>query len=122
MNPIIKTKITPPITLHQEKSLNKTRVAPGFDKYLNEALDEVSFSKHALSRLEERQLLPSSAQIERLNEGVKLAKSKGSQNSLVLIDKFAFVVSVKNKTIVTAMSIEDSDKRIFSQIDSTVIN
>lgn len=121
MNPIIKTKITPLISNLQQtpKKVAKDSFASVLEKALNE---EVKFSRHALLRLENRELNPNETQIKRLNEGVLLAKNKGSQNTLVLVDDLAFIVSVKNNTVVTALSGKETTSKVFTQIDSTVIN
>lgn len=121
VNPIIKTKITPPISNLQQtpKKVTKDSFASVLEKALNE---EVKFSRHALLRLENRELNPNETQIKRLNEGVLLAKNKGSQNTLVLVDDLAFIVSVKNNTVVTALSGKETTSKVFTQIDSTVIN
>ena len=59
--------------------------------------------------------------LQRLNDGIEIAAEKGSNETLVLVDKTAFVVSVKNRTVITTMSQEDLKGNIFTNIDSTVI-
>ena len=82
----------------------------------------VQFSKHAIQRLEERSIdLSEGDTLERLNRGVEIAADKGSSETLVLVDKTAFVVSVKNNKVITTMSNEDLTGNIFTNIDSTVI-
>ena len=82
----------------------------------------VEFSKHAIQRLEERSIdLSEGDTLERLNKGVEIAADKGSNETLVLVDKTAFVVSVKNNKVITTMSNEDLMGNIFTNIDSTVI-
>ena len=44
---------------------------------------------------------------------------KGMKESLVLVDDLAFIVNVKNKTVVTAVN--DKEERIFTNIDGAVI-
>ena len=41
------------------------------------------------------------------------------KESLVLVDDLAFIVNVKNKTVVTAVN--DKEERIFTNIDGAVI-
>jgi len=123
LNPIIKTKLIPPnIAAQKQLSPKRQETQPGFEQYLNAAVDELKFSKHALLRLENRKLDPEANQIARLQEGIEMARSKGSKNTLVLVDNLAFVVSVKNNTVVTAMCVEQKESKVFSQIDTTVIN
>jgi flagellar operon protein len=57
----------------------------------------------------------------RLSEGVGRAARKGSRDSLVLVDGTAFVVSVSNRTVVTAVGSEHMKDNVFTNIDSAVI-
>lgn len=82
----------------------------------------VEFSRHAIQRLEQRSIdLASGDTLERLNRGVEIAADKGSNETLVLVDQTAFVVSVKNNKVITTLSNEDLRGNIFTNIDSTVI-
>lgn len=83
---------------------------------------EVEFSNHAIRRLESRQIdVVENDRMERLNRGVELAAEKGSEESLILVDSTAFVVSVKNNTVITTVSADDLKGNVFTNIDSTVI-
>lgn len=83
---------------------------------------EVDFSAHAIRRLESRQIdVVENDKIERLNKGVEIAAEKGSEESLILVDSTAFVVSVKNNRVITTVSADDLKGNIFTNIDSTVI-
>ena len=46
---------------------------------------------------------------------------KGSVNSLIMMDETAFVVSVKNKTVVTAVDKMGQANNVFTNIDSVAI-
>ncbi len=82
----------------------------------------VSFSKHAMQRLSERDIdINSGDTLERLNKGVGIAADKGSVETLVLVDRNAFVVSVKNNKVITTIPQEEMIGNIFTNIDSTVI-
>ena len=82
----------------------------------------VGFSKHAMKRIESRNIeILDSDMLQRLNDGIEIAAEKGSNETLVLVDRTAFVVSVKNRTVITTMSQEDLKGNIFTNIDSTVI-
>lgn len=83
---------------------------------------EVEFSNHAIRRLESRQIdIEENDRIERLNRGVELAAEKGSEESLILVDSTAFIVSVKNNTVITTVSADDLKGNVFTNIDSAVI-
>lgn len=79
----------------------------------------LKFSKHANERLASRNIDLSTDQLERLQTGTSKAREKGINESLVMVDDLAFVVSVKNNTVITA--INDNDDKIFTNIDGAVI-
>ncbi len=81
--------------------------------------NDVKFSKHANERLESRNITLSEAQIDRLNQGVNRARDKSINESLVMMDDLAFIVSVKNNTVVTALLSDDDS--VFTNIDGAVI-
>ena len=51
----------------------------------------------------------------------KKAGEKGIRESLVLVDQLAFIVNVKNNTVITAMDQTETDENIFTNIDGAVI-
>lgn len=81
----------------------------------------LKFSKHASNRLEERAIELSDEQVTRLNEGARKASEKGIKESLVIIDSLAFIVNVKNHTVVTAIDQTTTNENIFTNIDGAVI-
>lgn len=82
-------------------------------------IGDVRFSKHANQRLLSRNIVLSDEQINRLNNGVNRARDKSIKESLVMMDNLAFIVNVKNNTVVTALSKEDDS--VFTNIDGAVI-
>ncbi len=81
----------------------------------------LQFSRHALARAQRRGIALDAATLGRLSEGVGRAASKGSRDSLVLVDGTAFVVSVNNRTVITAVGSEHMKDNVFTNIDSAVI-
>jgi len=81
----------------------------------------LQFSKHALERVQRRGIELDGSTLKRLNEGVTRAAGKGSRDSLVLVDGTAFVVSVRNHTVITAVGSEHMKEQVFTNIDSAVI-
>lgn len=95
-----------------------------FTKHLtdqNSRVEELKFSKHASNRLSDRGINLTENQVERLNEGAKKAMTKGIQESLVLVDDLAFIVNVKNSTVITAMDQTETNENVFTNIDGAVI-
>jgi flagellar operon protein len=82
---------------------------------------QLQFSKHALARVQRRGIELDSATLGRLSQGVQRAAGKGSRDSLVLVDGTAFVVSVSNRTVITAVGSEHMKDNVFTNIDSAVI-
>lgn len=89
---------------------------------INSDQSGVQFSKHAIERIYERQIdLYADDTLDRLNKAVELAEQKGSNDTLVMIDSNAFLVSVKNNKVITTLSADDMNGSIFTNIDSTVV-
>ena len=85
------------------------------------AAGELKFSKHAMNRLNDRNIALDSSQLERLNDGARKAGEKGIRESLVLMDQLAFIVNVPSLTVVTAMDSTATDENIFTNINGAVI-
>ncbi len=86
-----------------------------------ELKEELKFSKHAASRLADRNLTLSKNQLDRLNQGARKAGEKGIKESLVMVDQLAFIVNVPNNTVITAMEQSQTEENIFTNIDGAVI-
>jgi flagellar operon protein len=79
------------------------------------------FSSHALQRIERRGIRLDESMLARLDGGLARAAAKGARDSLVLVDQTAFVVSVPNRTVITAVDREHMREQVFTNIDSAVI-
>ena len=84
-------------------------------------LQSVTFSNHALARLQRRGIDVDAATAARLDAGVSRAAAKGSRDAVVLVDGTAFVVAVRNRTVVTAVDSAHMRDHVFTNIDSAVI-
>lgn len=104
-----------------EKTTESKKETVSFQEVLNAKVEQkVKFSKHANQRLENRNIALSEDQLERLNQGVGQARTKQIQESLVMMDNLAFIVNVKNNTVITAMEQGESGQ-VFTNIDGAVI-
>lgn len=93
-----------------------------FRQILDEKLKpQLKISSHAQERLRSRGIELSKDDMEKLNQAVDKARTKGSKDSLVLMKDMAFVVSVKNNTVITAVDSESLKENVFTNIDSAVI-
>ena len=93
----------------------------GFGAVLRQRTGGVQFSGHALERIQRRGIDTSPQTLARLDNAVQRAAAKGSRESLVLVDGTAFVVAVKNKTVITAVDGTSMRDHVFTNIDSAVI-
>ncbi|MBI2874500.1 MAG: hypothetical protein HYY09_05395 [Firmicutes bacterium] len=99
------------------------RTGPGtFADALSAAAEKgVVFSAHARKRLEQGQVRLEAEAGDRLARAVSKAAERGSRESLILLEDLALVVSVQNRTVITAVPQPRSRSGVFSNIDSTVI-
>jgi flagellar operon protein len=116
------------------KELKSNDAATPFDQLLSrefsqlqngDSLKEVKpglkFSQHAQGRITSRKLDVGTEAMRKLNEAVDKAAAKGIQDTLVLMDQSAFIVNVKNRTVVTAIDRGSLDANVFTNIDGAVI-
>jgi flagellar operon protein len=85
------------------------------------AAESLKFSNHAVERMQTRGISFNKGDMERLNDAVSRAASKGSKDTLVLMNDSALIVSVKNKTVVTVMDKNALKENVFTNIDSTIV-
>ena len=112
----------------KEKGLKQTpQNGQSFDQILGNELktgpvqEPLKFSAHANARLQSRKLEMGPEQMRKLNEAVDKAAAKGLDDTLVLTNEGAFIVSVKNRTVVTALDKGSLDGSVFTNIDGAVI-
>lgn len=92
-----------------------------FASILAQSKQSVTFSQHALQRLEERDILLSNEEIKKLDGAMDKMAEKGARTSLICMKDVAFVVSVANRTVITAMDGTSAKENIFTNIDSAAI-
>lgn len=99
----------------------------GFKHLLQEQLKPkelsgpLKISHHAQVRMQQRGIELDQTAMQRLQDAVGQAAAKGAKDALVLMRDQAFIVSVNNRTIVTAMDANDLKEHVVTQIDSAVI-
>lgn len=81
----------------------------------------VKFSQHAQDRLRARNITFSAADLANLEGAVNSVAQKGGRESLVMMGDSALVVSVRNRTVVTALDKAQMRGNVFTNIDSAVI-
>lgn len=94
-----------------------------FARVLDEKLPSqgVKFSQHAQERLKARNITLSANDLANLEGAVNSVARKGGKESLVMMKDAALVVSIKNRTVVTALDKAQMQGNVFTNIDSAVI-
>ncbi|MGM0602286.1 MAG: TIGR02530 family flagellar biosynthesis protein [Bacillota bacterium] len=124
-----RLKINQPIRpLEQNKNIKRKNQQENdknvsFKELLSEKLadkNKINFSKHAKKRLDSRSISVSEKDLNQLTNGVEKAKEKGSRDSLIMVNNVAYIVSVENNTVITAVDGESMKENVFTNIDSAV--
>ena len=115
-----------PTKINAETKINQKQEtsAESFESVLNEAekATSVSFSKHAVSRMNEREISLSDDEMDKLNNAVETADSKGIKESLILMNNKAFIVNIPSNVVVTVLDKNDiSEQKVFTNLDGAVI-
>lgn len=99
----------------------------GFGQLLKQQLDQadaqsqdVTFSKHARSRAEERGIEITPDLIDQLKGGMIRAQAKGATNILAMDAENAFIINVPNAKVITAISQDEMGDSVFTNIDGAV--
>ncbi|MCL2579663.1 MAG: flagellar protein [Oscillospiraceae bacterium] len=82
---------------------------------------ELTFSKHAQARVEQRGVELTPEDIERLGQAISLAEEKGINASLIYLGDTAFIVNIPSKVVVTVVDSEQPEPNVFTNIDGAVI-
>jgi flagellar operon protein len=96
---------------------------PGFHDILQREVHRgnasIRFSGHALQRIFQRNISISREDLEKIQCGVEAAREKGARDTLLLYKDHAFVVSVENRTVITARPADSLN--VYTSIDSAVV-
>ena len=93
-----------------------------FQALLDEVGGRTRFSAHAKARIEQRGVRLTADDITRLDAAVDRMAEKGVRDALVYMSRgLAMVVSVKNRTVITALDEASAKENIFTNIDSAAI-
>lgn len=109
--------------MQQQASRAAETVQP-FDAVLQTSVERgqgLKFSAHAKERLGLRNINLTSEDVARMTDAVNKAAAKGARQSLLVMDHQAFIVSVTNRTVITALDGSSMKENVFTNIDSAVI-
>lgn len=116
----IKVPFKPIVSENRSVKNRAQNLKENFDSIFRKELDKIKFSNHALERLESRNIKFGDNELDKIRTAIDKAESKGAKDSLVMMNDTALIVNIPNKTVVTAMQVEQHSDNIFTNIDSVV--
>ena len=113
------------VNTDKQKTGKKTQKQNGasFKEILSKQIkkkDGIKFSRHAQNRLISREIDLTDRDLSLLKNGLEKLEDKGARESLVMVNQVAYVVSVENKTVITAIDNDSIKDNVFTNIDSAV--
>lgn len=105
----------------------RTGAAGGFGQAMARELaktqaeeQRLAFSRHAMTRAEQRGIEVTPALLEQLSGSVAKAQEKGATNILAMDANRAFLINIPNARVITAITQEEMKENIFTNIDGAV--
>ena len=98
------------------------KIDRSFKSFLKESLQtqtpstEMKISNHAQKRMEERGIELNQSDLNSIEGAVEELNQKGSKNALIVYKNMAFITSINNRTIITAMHTDEMET--ITNIDS----
>lgn len=94
-----------------------------FNRVLEEVQSrkDLKISAHAMDRLRERNINLSDSDMNNLKTAVESIRSKGGREALILYNNVAYITSIRNNIIITAVDSSSLKENVFTNIDSAVI-
>ena len=94
----------------------KRRTSVDFKDVLNSKL-----TNHAVRRIENKNISVTKEDAQRINKALEIARTKGSNKTLILLKDKVALLSVKDNKLITMMSKSSLKEDIFTNIDSVVL-
>jgi flagellar operon protein len=118
INPVTRPKGVPvqipPTGTGSFRDVLRTAQAPAVAQPLK-------FSAHAQQRLESRNIRLTSDDVAKMNAMAERAAAKGAKQSLFMMRDVAMVVSITNRTVITAVDQQSMRENVFTNIDSAAV-
>ncbi len=95
---------------------------PDFQRLLQQSIqksNEVKISAHAKQRMEERNIELDNSDMDAIKGAMDTLEQKGALNSLMMYKDFAFIASIRNRTIITSIANDELD--VVTNIDSAIL-
>ena len=110
--------------IQQIPDAGKRTAADGFAAALRQELtkagQDVQFSKHAMTRAEERGIEITPGLIDQIKGSMVRAQAKGATNILAMDTEKAFIINVPHAKVITAITQDEMKDSVFTNIDGAV--
>lgn len=117
-------RVTRQSQIQQIQDAGKRTAAGGFAMALQAELgragQEVEFSKHAITRAEERGIEITPGLIDQIKGSMVRAQAKGATNILAMDSEKAFIINVPHAKVITAITQDEMKDSVFTNIDGAV--
>ena len=93
-----------------------------FQRLLQETITrgtDIKLSAHAEQRMQERNIVLEEKDMDALKGAIDQLEQKGARESLMIYKDYAFIASIRNRTIITSMDSTELD--VVTNIDSAII-
>ncbi len=94
----------------------KKKVESSFKEVLS-----TQITNHASRRIENKNINVTKEDASKINEALKIARSKGANKTLVLLKDKVALLSVKDNKLITMIQKASLKKDVFTNIDSVVL-
>lgn len=111
-------QVIPSSVPQQKQKVQGSDFEKTFLEQLKQKKEPVKISGHALDRMDKREITLDEEDLRKINEAVDTLEKKGAKESLLLYKDDAFIASIQNRTIITAMKGKELDT--VTNIDSAV--
>lgn len=104
----------------------RARQESGFGGLLQQELakaapaQDVAFSKHAMTRAEERGIEITPGLMDQIRGSMVRAQAKGATNILAMDAEKAFIINVPHARVITAITQDEMKDSVFTNIDGAV--
>lgn len=104
-----------------DKQVNSNKNFKEILEKVQEKSEEIKFSKHALERMDSRDVKLNLEEVKKIEMAFKKAEEKGVKDAFILLGDKGFIASIENKTVITSITNEELKENIFTNIDGAVI-
>ena len=118
----VSSKVQQPVTAAAQRALQGADFGGLLQQELQKAdpAREVAFSKHAMSRAEERGIEITPSLMDQIRGSMVRAQAKGATNILAMDSEKAFIINVPHAKVITAITQEEMRGSVFTNIDGAV--